>query len=582
MAESPQIPDELRNRLLRRRRRVGIVRVTFAISIALMVVAFFYANESSTLTPAARSVSIIPAEDSIWLMDVQRAIKNAQGDATSKFQLHHIEGDEITHGPLMTASPEVAMLLPNERMGVVSGSRLILIDLSKKDWPLVGNIQLSKDGGTGVYRIVVVGSQVYVVWNENFVEDGKGRSRLQVALLRNKNLELETSITTVKGHIDSMGCINRDGRIWVVYHLRHTSTLRLIEFEPEFTETSGRAAMRLKTHISDDVGYAAYTTTGNDKSPFVIGMRKLGDESRVWKLSVFDGKDWHKADAPVRETPPSSLDVSDFMGMAWHENQIWTVYTDGKLVKLAKGQLGDDSGITWGDGKTLELDESGDTVELMTVLGVLVGLAMLTFLQAVWLMLNRSSGLERVLEDAIDGSDTELKDALGVKKVERKPVYASPLARGSALFIDLAMTAPIVLMLRTVIGFKLEHAYSFLNVGSAMLNDESLIVILRATLVTLLVLTIYSSICEFYWGKTLGKALLRLRIESTDGEPPAPWQILVRNIVKILELAHYILILIPLAFMMMSTKQQRLGDYLGRTVVMLDVVPEEQADDLDV
>ncbi len=200
------------------------------------------------------------------------------------------------------------------------------------------------------------------------------------------------------------------------------------------------------------------------------------------------------------------------------------------------------------------------------------------FSTVVWLMLNRSS----VLESAIDDSDTELKDALGVKKTERKPIYASPLARGFALFIDLAMTAPIVLMLRTVVGFELEHAYSFLNVGSAMLSDESLIVILRATLVTLLVLTIYSSICEFYWGKTLGKALLRLRIESMDGEPPAPWQLLVRNIVKIFELAHYILILIPLAFMMMSTKQQRLGDYLGKTVVVLDVVPEEQADDLDV
>ncbi|MEE9311531.1 MAG: hypothetical protein V3V10_03875, partial [Planctomycetota bacterium] len=189
MAVPPQIPDELRSRILKRRRRVSIVRITFAISIALMVVAFFYANESSTITPAARTVFVIPSEDSIWLMDVQRAVKNAQGEATGKFQLHHLEGDKITHGPLMTALPETAMLLPNKRMGVISGSRLILIDLSKKDWPLSGNIQLSKNGGAGVYRIVVIGSHVYVVWNENFVEDGQGRSRLQVALLRDKHLE---------------------------------------------------------------------------------------------------------------------------------------------------------------------------------------------------------------------------------------------------------------------------------------------------------------------------------------------------------------------------------------------------------
>ncbi|MDC1142994.1 RDD family protein, partial [Planctomycetota bacterium] len=325
-----------------------------------------------------------------------------------------------------------------------------------------------------------------------------------------------------------------------------------------------------------------YAVTGKDSDPFVVGLRKIGDDSRKWVLSVFDGTEWHQAAPPPRESPPSSLDVSISMDMVWHKDELWAVYSDAQKIKLAKGTIGNEHIITWAQGKALELDESRGNTEIMTMLAVLVTLAMLTFLQAVWLMLNRSRGLERVIEDVIDKSDADMKDALGAKTKEKRPLFASPLARASALLIDLAMTAPFVMMLRGVYHYELTNAYSFLNFGSALLADESLMVVLRATLVTMLILAVYSSTCEFFWGKTFGKALLRLRVESLDGEPLAAWQVMIRNIFKIVELGHYILILIPMSFMLMSTKQQRLGDFLGRTIVILDIVPEEQADDLDV
>jgi uncharacterized RDD family membrane protein YckC len=73
-----------------------------------------------------------------------------------------------------------------------------------------------------------------------------------------------------------------------------------------------------------------------------------------------------------------------------------------------------------------------------------------------------------------------------------------------------------------------------------------------------------------------------LRVVDLEGEPPSPWRLVVRNVLKIAELIHWTVVMIPLGMMMFSGKQQRLGDYLGGTVVVVDVVPEESPDDIDV
>lgn len=109
-----------------------------------------------------------------------------------------------------------------------------------------------------------------------------------------------------------------------------------------------------------------------------------------------------------------------------------------------------------------------------------------------------------------------------------------------------------------------------------------LLVVLQASLVTISILTIYAMVCELIWGRTFGKALLHLRVVDSEGEQPGPWQIVVRNLVRIFEIAHWAVFLVPAMLMMMGGKQQRLGDMLARTYVIVDVVPEDQADDLEI
>jgi uncharacterized RDD family membrane protein YckC len=100
--------------------------------------------------------------------------------------------------------------------------------------------------------------------------------------------------------------------------------------------------------------------------------------------------------------------------------------------------------------------------------------------------------------------------------------------------------------------------------------------------VTLLVLVIYSAIGELFWGKTFGKALLRIRVVDRKGEHPAAWRVIVRNLLKVFELIHFLILLIPMVLMMVTGKQQRLGDLAASTFVIIDAVADEATDDLDM
>ena len=85
-------------------------------------------------------------------------------------------------------------------------------------------------------------------------------------------------------------------------------------------------------------------------------------------------------------------------------------------------------------------------------------------------------------------------------------------------------------------------------------------------------LALYAAYCfvmELRYGATLGKMAMRIKVIGDDGERPAPAQLLLRNLVKIVELAWPpvglpILLLLPL----LNRNRQRLGDMFARTTVV--------------
>lgn len=96
---------------------------------------------------------------------------------------------------------------------------------------------------------------------------------------------------------------------------------------------------------------------------------------------------------------------------------------------------------------------------------------------------------------------------------------------------------------------------------------------LTAPVVMVALFVLHTTISEAITGRTLGKMALGLRVMRTDGATPKVWQILVRNVLKIIEVFGW-----PLAFapIMRPIARQRLGDLAAGTVVVAPAEPEEE------
>ncbi len=84
--------------------------------------------------------------------------------------------------------------------------------------------------------------------------------------------------------------------------------------------------------------------------------------------------------------------------------------------------------------------------------------------------------------------------------------------------------------------------------------------------VVILTFVAHTTISELIFARTLGKALTGLRTTNLRGERPRIWQILTRGLLKSLDLVMGALPLLVLP--MLSPTHQRLGDLIGRTVVV--------------
>ncbi|MFW6060775.1 MAG: RDD family protein [Phycisphaeraceae bacterium] len=84
----------------------------------------------------------------------------------------------------------------------------------------------------------------------------------------------------------------------------------------------------------------------------------------------------------------------------------------------------------------------------------------------------------------------------------------------------------------------------------------------------------HTCLCELIFARSLGKALMGLRVHTIKGERPRAWQVLVRNALKSFDLVAWLLLLLPV----LGPYRQRLGDLVARTVVTMPA-PSEQNND---
>lgn len=79
----------------------------------------------------------------------------------------------------------------------------------------------------------------------------------------------------------------------------------------------------------------------------------------------------------------------------------------------------------------------------------------------------------------------------------------------------------------------------------------------------------YFVMLEWFWGGTLGKLALGIRVRTVAGEPIGIKESLIRNILRIIDaLPFCIPYLLGAVLVWTSPERQRLGDRAGRTIVI--------------
>lgn len=593
-APDDDLPELLRRRILRQRKRLKIVRISFAVTAVISVLLLFGANQTQTLAPNARVIMVVPHGDSLWLIDQHLELTNQATAQGGSFALVRVAGETVLTGTRYDGLVRSATPIDAEHVGIATSSRFMVFNTAGEEWQRdkLENIGLNDPEASPV--VVSFNNVQWLCWARG--------SEIMVQPFGRPEVEARSVHKAPSSGIELQAHAGRDA-IWLSIRETRGGNLSLLSFTPgteavtaanppdEDADATPEPAQRtsvqrhFSAEVTSNVLRSSFTVLEAPDARPVVAFTRKDDTSRAWHLMVWtrdaqSGKGaWVDAAPPAREKPVAGLELTNFVTVSARGETLRAVYSEAGEVRDSETKPAADGSLDWSTPKVLALDKTNSPTIYIVWISLLFAVVLIMASQGVWLLLNRERPLDRTLVNLLENQEKEA----GVKKEETpKLLYANPLARAVSLLLDIAMTSPVVILLQSIYGYSWEQAYGFLAIGTVTSFDADLLPTLQATLVTLLVLSIYGMVTELVWGRTFGKALFRLRVVDAEGEPPAAWRIVVRNSLKVLELIHWAILLIPMGLMMMTGKQQRLGDLAAGTFVIVDVVPDEAPDDIDI
>ena len=105
------------------------------------------------------------------------------------------------------------------------------------------------------------------------------------------------------------------------------------------------------------------------------------------------------------------------------------------------------------------------------------------------------------------------------------------------------------------------------------MQDPSDITWLIPVMLAIAIYLLHTTLSELFIGRTLGKIITGLTVVAVDGKPAKAGAILVRNLLRVIDVFP-----VPLAFLILtSPMRQRLGDLLAGTIVI--VAPRARKED---
>ncbi|PKK85912.1 MAG: hypothetical protein CVT48_03380 [Thermoplasmata archaeon HGW-Thermoplasmata-1] len=140
-----------------------------------------------------------------------------------------------------------------------------------------------------------------------------------------------------------------------------------------------------------------------------------------------------------------------------------------------------------------------------------------------------------------------------------RAVYATTPSRIAAFIVDMAI---MVLILGSIIPFMNRIPES---------EVEYQLVAMTWFMLVWAVQVVYFTLCETFWGgRTVGKYLLGIRSANMDGSRLDFLGAFTRNVVRFLD-ALLLSYLVSIIIMESTFRRQRIGDLVGRTVVVRDM-----------
>ena len=131
-----------------------------------------------------------------------------------------------------------------------------------------------------------------------------------------------------------------------------------------------------------------------------------------------------------------------------------------------------------------------------------------------------------------------------------------------AAMMDMLLAAAAV----TVI-FRLYDYHSWqpiIHAAENVLSQPDLLLSTPPLVMWLVLYELHVMVGEAMTGRSIGKAMVGIRVVDMSGKPASPLAILLRNLIRIPEMITVFLLI----FMLVSQERQRLGDLIGRTIVV--------------
>jgi uncharacterized RDD family membrane protein YckC len=138
-------------------------------------------------------------------------------------------------------------------------------------------------------------------------------------------------------------------------------------------------------------------------------------------------------------------------------------------------------------------------------------------------------------------------------------VLAGLGSRFAAFVLDLVLQVAFFAVIAAVVGIALHNG----GETSALIATGIL------ALVFLLDFIGYFVICEMLWsGRSVGKRAAGTRVVRVGGAPVGFWSSLLRNVMRLIDMLPGTFYLVGSVLILSTSKNQRLGDLLGNTVVI--------------